>query len=276
MKDELNGNVQSLERALILLEKLAENPDGCSIKFLSEQTSLHKSTVHRLLHTLVNYGYVYQAETSERYHLGLKILSLSNGLLESLDVRSIARPFLEQLCQATGEAVHLSIQNDAFAVFIDKVENPNRTIRMYSQIGKTIPLYCSSSGKAILAWMPESKIRKLVGNGPFKRYTKNTITDLETLLTQLNNVRNQGYATDWFEHEDSIFCVASPVFDSTNQVVAAVSIAGTILQLNPERFLEYCAQVNKTTKLISARLGCSTYPAMFNPRQMEWDDQPTL
>ena len=189
MNNEAKPSVQSLERALILLDRLSENPGGCTLKRLGELTSLHKSTIHRLLHTLINYGYVYQDDTTERYHMGYKPLSLSNTLLENMDIRDIARPFLKELCDVTGKTVHLLIQNGADAVYIDKVENPNRAIRMYSQIGKRIPLYCSASGKVLLAWLPEEKIRLTLGESPFKRYTKNTICDIESLLIDFRAVR---------------------------------------------------------------------------------------
>lgn len=265
MKNSTNTNVQSLERALILLEKLSENPDGCSIKRLTELTSLHKSTVHRLLHTLANYGYTYQDDSTERYHLGYKPLALSNALLESMDIRSIARPFLKELCDLSGETVHLQIQNGAYAVYIDKVENHNRAISMYSQIGKRIPMYCSAGGKALLAWQSEDRVRSIVGEQPFKCYTKNTIGDIDTLLKELAQIRSQGYAVDWFEHEDNIFCIASPVFGSTNQVVAAVSLSGILLQTaDTPHFAKYPVQVDKAAHQISMRLGCTRYPVVFN------------
>ncbi|MDD4083035.1 MAG: helix-turn-helix domain-containing protein [Sphaerochaetaceae bacterium] len=97
-----SGNVQSLERALILIDVLAENSDGVSIKTLAEATSLNKSTIYRLLQTLVNFGYAYQDSQNDKYHLGIKILSLSNSLLENIDFREVARPFLKDLVKETG------------------------------------------------------------------------------------------------------------------------------------------------------------------------------
>lgn len=267
MPVQVSGNVQSLERAFILLEVLAANSEGCSIKHLSGETGLHKSTVHRLLQTLMSFGYVRQEKSTERYHLGMAILSLSGALLDGLDIRTAARPLMQELCQKTGETVNLSVLSSSFAVFVDKVGNPNRTIQVYSQIGKSVPIYCSSSGKALLAWLPEEQAHTLLGEGPFRRYTPDTITDPEVLFEQLKVIRASGYAVDWAEVEENVFCVAAPIFDRFEQVVAAISISGTTLNVVPEAVLSLCKQINRTARLVSERLGCAHSPAVFNPPQ---------
>ena len=263
MENETKSTVQSLERALILLERLSEHPQGCYIRDLSKMTSLHKSTIHRLLQTLMKYGYVGEND-SGRYHLGTKPLLLSSSILESMDIRSVARPFLMELCAITGKTAHILVQDESHAVYIDKVENPNRSISMYSQIGRRIPLYCSASGKAMLAWSGEEIVRQTLAPFPLKRYTTNTICDMDKLFDELEKVRKQGFATDWFEHEENIFCIASPIFGNANKLVAAISIAGLILDIESSfLFIEHCAEVNRIAGQISNRLGCLHYPAVF-------------
>jgi len=269
MNSVLKNNVQSIERALMLLEALAENSDGCSLKILSAQTGLNKSTAHRILHTMMDYKFIHQDPETEKYYLGTRILYLSNRLMDSLDIRTIASPYLKELCKSTGETVHLLVIRKDSAVYIDKVENPQRAIRMYSMIGKNIPLYCSSGGKAILAWMPENDVRQILGAGPLKRFTDTTTTSLDALFNQFKDVRQHGFATDWFEHEESVFCLAAPIFDNKNMPVAAVSIAGTPLQFNINNYNMFCADVNQTARAISERLGCVNYPAIFRPMPEE-------
>lgn len=258
---EPKSTVQSLERALVLLDKLAEKSESCSIKELSELTKLNKSTIHRLLHTLMSYDYVRQDTVSERYYLGYKPLILSGTILEKLDVREVARPHLKELCNISGKTAHMFVRNGAYAVYVEKLENPDLSIRMYSQIGKRIPLYCSAGGKALLAWMNEEDIKQIVGELPMVQHTKNTITDISKLLEELERVRNQGYAVDWYEHEDNVFCIAAPVFRNTNVPIASIGIAGTVLDIgNPSSFLDCCKYVNNAARQISIEIGCAHYP----------------
>lgn len=260
-----NNNVQSVERALTLLETLTEHPDGCSLKLLSVETGLNKSTIHRLLHTMMCFKFIHQDPETEKYSLGTRILYLSNCLLDSLDIRAIASLPLKELCKKTGESAHLLIMQGDSAVYVSKVENPQRAVRMYSMIGKSIPLYCSSGGKAMLAWMPEENARQILESRQLKRITSATITNPDVLMAQFQKVREHGFATDWFEHEESVFCLASPVFDSQSRPVAAVSIAGTPLQFNPDNYNLFCEYVLQTARTISERLGCEHYPAVFRP-----------
>lgn len=256
--------VQSVERTLLLLEQMSENSDGCSIKYLSETTGLHKSTVHRLLQTLVQYNYARQDPETEHYYLGFRILNLSTKLLNELDIITVAKPYLRSISRETGQVVQLSIPQEENAVFVDKVENPDQPVRMYSQIGKAIPMYCSSSGKALLAWQTEERIRMIIGNMEFTAFTRNTIPNAETLFQELIQIRQKGYATDWFEHEENIFCVAAPIMDATGQSVAAICIAGTVLQISPDQIVEYAQIINQNAFLISQQMGCIQYPAIFN------------
>lgn len=267
MEDKINfkQGVQTVERALKIFEMLNEKcSDGCSIKFLSDVTSLHKSTVHRLLHTLIDLGYAYQDNKSELYYPSLKILEMSTRLLSEMDIIAISKPFLKSICNETSQVIQLSIQNNDNAIFIDKVENPNQSVRMYSQIGKAIPVYCSSSGKALLAWKSDEYIRSLISYLDFKTFTSTTVKDGKELLAQLNDTRAKGYATDMFEHEENICCLAAPIINSQGKVIAAVSIASTILQITPSNYIHFAVKINETAYLISKQLGCQNYPAVFS------------
>jgi IclR family KDG regulon transcriptional repressor len=260
-------NVQTLIRALTLIEILSDKPEGCRIKCLSEKAELNKSTVHRLLQTLVHLGYVEQKEENEQYRLGVKILALSSKWLESLDLRTIARKHLKKLCNDTGESIQLSVRNASNAVFIDKIENPDRYIRMYSQVGKSIPLYCSSSGKALLAWLTNKKILSIMKDVEFIQFTQYTIINIHALIEQLQNVRQQGYAVDWLEHDPSVFCVACPIFDNSNSPIAAISIAATILHTNPEKIPTYAKEVQKAAMAVSQSMGCIDYEACLTVKR---------
>lgn len=249
------STVQSLDRAIMLLEELSLHQDGCGITYLSSLTGLHKSTVHRILNSLMAKGYIEKDGETNRYSLGIKILYLSSAILDRMDVRKIARPMLEELCYNTGEVIHLSVLGNGEAVYIDKVENPNKNIRMNSQIGKGCPLHCSGVGKVLLAWKSTDNIEAILGEYGMNVFTKNTITDIELIKKHLIKVREMGYAVDEIEHEEGIRCVAAPIFDIKGEVIAAISISGTIMHVTKERMPQLTKDVIKTANKISFRLG---------------------
>ena len=252
---EKNNTVQSLERAIMLLEELARHQDGCGITYLSSLTGLHKSTVHRILNTLAVKGYIEKNAETEKYSLGMKFLYLSSAILDQMDIRKIAKPLLEELCSKTGEVVHLSIMDDGEAVYIDKVENPHKSIRMYSQIGKRVPLHCTGVGKILIAWLPDKDVEAILEKHGMEPFTPYTITDIEKMKEHLKMIRKMGYAFDEMEHEEGIRCVAAPIYDIKGKVIASVSVSGPVLHVTKERMPELIKEVIKTAEEISYHLG---------------------
>ena len=253
--DNTSRTVQSLDRAILLLEELAQHIDGCGVTHLSCLTGLHKSTIHRLLNTLMNKGYISKDSETNKYYLGIKILHLSSAILDRLDVRKIARPYAEELCRSTDEVVHLSILDSGEAVYIDKFESPNKSIRMYSQIGRRVPLHCTGVGKVLLAWLPEEDVEYILKSKGMKAHTQNTITDIKTMKKHLEEIRNKGYALDEIEHEDGIRCVAAPIYNLKGKVIASISVSGPVTCVTKERMPELTKEVLKTAKNISHELG---------------------
>ncbi len=250
-----NGQtVQSLDRALKILEVLGNNQKGLGVTELAHEVDLHKSTVHRLLNTLAQRGYVEKDQETEKYKLGLKIVELSNKILTNMELREEARSYLEELMKYANEVVHLCVLREGEVVYIDKVECPN-TIRMYSQIGRRAPVHCTGVGKAILAFLPEDEIISILKTKGMPQKTPNTITDLQEMLKHLKEIRHLGYAVDEIEHEPGIRCVAAPVWDHTGQVVASISVSGPAYRLTRERVPELAVKVKETGLKISRRLG---------------------
>ncbi|SHE75496.1 transcriptional regulator, IclR family [Caldanaerobius fijiensis DSM 17918] len=254
MKGSKIKNIQSLDRAIQILEVLGNNPSGMGVSELSRVVNLPKSTVHRILDTLLQKGYVEKNSEKEKYKLGLKIVELSNKILANMELRSEARPYLEELMNYVNEVVHLCVLRDGEMVYIDKVECPN-PIRMYSQIGRRIPVHCTAVGKATLAFLPKDEVIRILEMKGMPRKTQNTITDLQQLLNHLEEVRRLGYAVDDIEHEEGIRCVAAPIFDGTGQVVAAISVAGPDFRITIERIPELADKVREVAQKISQRLG---------------------
>ncbi len=232
----MSKNVQSVDRALVILETLSLHPKGLGVGEISERTGLHKSTAHRLLATLVDKGYVKQNKYNN-YQLTLRLFELGSKLVEELDVLEVARPYLNQILDAVNEVVHLVVLEDDGIVYVDKVE-PDKTIRMHSRIGIRRPLYCTAVGKAILSTMEEEDVGKIWGQSDIKELTEYTIIDLDDMKEELEKVRAKGYATDEQENEIGVRCIAIPLLDYTKKAWGAISISGPVERMTDEAFEE--------------------------------------
>jgi len=245
--------VQSIERAVKILEELAEEKEGLGVTQLSRRLALHKSTVHRILSTLLNLGYVEQNKYSEKYRLGMKLLYLGGTILERMDLRHEAHDLLKELSEEVNEAVHLVVPDGDRALYIDKIDS-SRTIRMYSQIGRRAPMHASAVGKAILAFSPDDLTSKVI-DGRLEKYTSNTITDGGGLEEHLKIVKARGFAVDDEENEEGIRCVGAPIFDYTGRVIGALSISGPTVTVTPDKLDMLADKAIEYAGRISRRMG---------------------
>jgi IclR family KDG regulon transcriptional repressor len=252
--------VQSITRALRVLDTLADSQGEIGIVGLSRRLALHSSTVHRLLATLASHGYVRQNPDTGRYTLGSKAIRLAEAYLGQLDLRRVARPFLERLTQDTGETANLVIQEGRAALYLDKVESP-RSLRIFSHIGRRAPLHCTAVGKVLLANAPPAQVDRLLGEGPLERLTKRTITSIAQLRRELAAVRTQGYALDREECEEGGYCIAAPVQSATGETVAAVGVSSPSVRMPARRVQQLVPAVVRAGREISERLGFHTPPA---------------
>jgi len=249
-----NIPVQSVLRALTILETLASKRGEVGITELSEKVGLHVSTVHRLLSTLMAKGYVRQNPENGRYTLGPKAFHLGHAYLEQHELRKGVRPFLERLSQTSGETANLVILDQGEAFYLDKVES-ERNLRIFSRIGHRAPLHCTAVGKVLLAHMPREKAREFIYNKPLEALTRNTITSPLLLEQELKKVKEQGFAFDQEECEDGACCIGVPLRDFTGEVVAAMSISGPSIRLTPKRLEELVPLMKEMGGLISSQLG---------------------
>ncbi|NLG85735.1 MAG: IclR family transcriptional regulator [Firmicutes bacterium] len=245
--------VQSVDRALIILGILQQSEEPLGVTEIGAQMGLHKSSVYRTLNTLARRGYVQQDPRTERYTLGLKLVELGTTVLERLELRELARPYLKRLMEASHEVAHLVILQDGKAVYIEKVEYPG-PVKMASRIGARNPLHCTAVGKAMLAFLPEKSVDAIIAKG-LKQRTPSTITDPIKLREELEHVRNCGYACDLEENEPGIRCVAAPIFDHTGQVIAACSVSGLAMTMTESKIDECSKLVRQAGMEISAALG---------------------
>lgn len=246
--------VQSVSRALDILELLAEYDQGIGITDISNELQLHKSTVHRLLGTLIQKGYVKQHKNTNLYSTTLKLFQLGSRRVENIDLLEVAKPYLNQLAELTKEVVHLVVREETEIVYIDKVEG-NQTIRMHSSIGRRSPIYCTAVGKALLASLDDSKVAELLEKCTLKPYTEFTITDFKAMDKELKWIQKNGYAIDNEENELGVRCVAAPIFNHLGKGVAAISISGPSIRMTNEQISSYSKKLIEYSRKVSLELG---------------------
>ncbi len=215
--------MKTIEKLMSIIN-LLEKESNLRLQDISNALTLDKSTVHRFLKALLKYDMVKRDSLTGRYSLGFRFLSMGTKILESLNVRDVAHPYLEELGRLTGDTIHLTLFDGNKVVYIDKVESI-KPIRMYSKIGNVVPLYCTGVGKVILAFQPRETVGALLSEVQWTRYTKNTITDRAKLERNLEEIRRNGFAVDRFEHEDRICCIAAPIWNHNRTVDCAISIS---------------------------------------------------
>jgi IclR family KDG regulon transcriptional repressor len=243
---------KSINRAIDLLEALGGNPQGVSLSELSHFLGIPKPSIHRILRTLVDRQFVEEDLDLEKYTLGLGILRLSQSVLAGVELRQQARPVLEDLNRSWDETVHLGILDEKGprVIYIDKIES-SQAVRLVSRVGQSVPVHCTALGKALLSSYEECEIESLLADYTFITFTHNTITNLNDLLIQLDEVREQGYAVDNVEHEESVICIAAPIINSDGRAVAAVSISAPQNRIRLEEIPSIGAEVQSAAKEIS-------------------------
>ncbi|MCL6598692.1 MAG: IclR family transcriptional regulator [Alicyclobacillus macrosporangiidus] len=246
--------VKSVDKAFWLLEVVSDHPDGIAITELANRVGMYKSTVHRLLSTMMRRGYIEQDPKTGRYKLGYTVLDLGMKLLSSIDLRREALPYLQELAHLSNEVVHLALLDRGEVVYIDKVESAN-TIRMHSRVGTRVPVHATGLGKAILAFLPRREAQAIIDRYGLPKLTEHTITNRDAFLQSLQETRRTGYAFDIEEHQAGVCCVAAPVFEHSGRVVAACSVSGPSIRMGPDRLRELVPLVKEAGLRISERLG---------------------
>ncbi|WP_053958978.1 IclR family transcriptional regulator [Sulfobacillus thermosulfidooxidans] len=245
--------VQSVERAFRLLEKLVLHNE-MSLGQLADAVGMHKSTVYRLLHTLMELGYVEQDGEQGSYRVGIRMVEMGGIATRSWPLHRAAEPVMDQLAEFLGEAVNLAVEDGMNMVYIATVDAYN-LLRMQLNIGRRAPIHCTAVGKALLAYRPELVQRMKGAHPQLTSYTAHTITDWAALEDELVMVRQLGFAVDDEEQEVGARCVAAPIVDSRNHIVASIGISAPAARLSRERAMEVGPEIVKAAQQVSERLG---------------------
>lgn len=246
--------IQVVDRAMQILECFHFDAHELSVREISQCTGLHKSTAHRILIALQYNGLIQQNPESGNYHLGIKLFKLGQLAVMRLNLREIARPLLRVLMEETSETVHLAILDEEQVFYLEKVEGPY-ALRMPSRVGRHIPAYCTSLGKAMLSCLEEAEVRRMLGSHSLKAYTEHTMHTVDALMTELRRTRRRGYAVDNEEIEIGLRCVGAPLRDYSGALAGAVSVASPTARFTRDKISFFAGLVKKTAASISSQLG---------------------
>ena len=242
----MGESIRAVERALDVLMCFTSQTPELSMTEISEMVGLNKSTVHRVLATLEGKHFLERDRVTGVYRPGIRIVQLAFLTLEHNDVRRLASPFLHNLCDRYHENVNLTVLDDTDVVYLDVIEGSQR-VKLAAAPGQRLPAFCTASGKAILAFLPEDQVNNILARG-MPMHTKNTLTTLKAFYDDVCLTRERGYAISEQEFEDGINAIAAPI---CNRPIASVSIAGPAYRLTRERMIELGPDLLKATNNIS-------------------------
>lgn len=252
--EKSGSHVQSVERALRLVDLLAGENREMSLTEIAKAMGWPKSTVHGLLATLRDYQFIDQSPTTGRYHLGIRLFELGNQVARSWNIRTMALPVMQRLSNELGEMVQLATEDKGQVLYIEKIDS-TQMIRIVSESGVRLPMHCSGLGKVLLAYKTAAEVKYIINRHGLRPMTRRTITDAEALERELERVRCDGYAMDDREIMDSLRCVAAPIFDREGDVHFAISISGLASSLEGERLQRTREALVEASKEISYAMG---------------------
>lgn len=263
MENPKEAPVAAVYKAFGILEMLSEG--GASLAEIARVGGLPKSTASRFLASLLDLGLVRKTGQGE-FALTAKMFTLGARALRALDLVPTAAPFMQTLGEQTRETVHLAVRSETSAIYLYKVDSPH-SLCMQSRAGFQNPLYCTSLGKSLLAWLDDAKIDAIISEIQFEKKMPNTITDAGSFREHLRQVKRQGYSCDNEEIEENVICFGMPVFDWALQPTAAISVSMPLFRFSEEQKDALLAQMRQAAYGISAMFGYvgdeSRYPHPF-------------
>ena len=248
-------SVQAVDRALDVIESVASEQNGRSLTEISRYTGMHKSTVYRLLITLMRRGYLVRDNVGQ-YRIGHKMIEVTSYYISGLELQTEARPYIAEISSYLGMGTYLGVLEGDKVVYVEKINGTN-SVRMFSQIGIKIPAYCSALGKCLLSNFSNEDLEKTLEDCSFIKFTPNTISCLEDLKKELMMVRKRGWAMDDEEYEPGHRCVGVPIYDYKGDIIAAVSVCSDVHVLTDDRVNETALYMMGKAREISERMGNS-------------------
>jgi DNA-binding IclR family transcriptional regulator len=244
----------AVDRALAILEELAASNRGLRLPDIAQRLKLPKSSAHSLLVGLERRGYLQRNESNGRYLFGPKIFTLANLALSGMTLRDVAYPILANLMRRTGLVVNMSVMDRDQAVLIEQI-SPLQTRSNASWLGMRLDLHCTALGKALAAFQPPEQWTRLIKERALPRHNDNTIATGKGFLREMELTRERGYAVDNEELDLGVHCLAVPVFGARNEIVAAISLAGSTEEINDSNTASLVALLRAAASAIEQALG---------------------
>jgi len=254
VKKERTGQVQSLSRALSILNTLAESDGGFSLSDLALTVGLAPSTTHRLLTTLQNERYVVFDAERRVWNVGVQAFQTGNAFLKTRDLVSLARPVMRRLMENSGETVNLGISDHGEIIYLAQVECL-KLMRAITRPGGRVPMHCSGIGKALLAWFSEREVNSVLHARGLQRITSTTIDTPAKLREDLEKIRSRGFSFDDEENGIGLRCVASVIFDENGLPAAGISLSGPTARIKDDRVQVLGANVVEAAARITQAMG---------------------
>lgn len=233
---------------------MAENRGAMRLQDIAEKADLPASTALRLLHTLVLNGFARQDPYSQQYSLSLKFAYIGSLVKSSIDLRNIARPYLIDLANRCNTSACIAVEENSNALFIDIVESPSNVIKSVRHIGSYNPMYCTAIGKLFMQNFDNKQISEYIAANPLNPLTPKTITTKSDLIDELEKIRMKGYSINDEEQVLGLRCLAAPILDYNNRIVAGISITDTIYKITSENMEILADAVKCTAKKVSKEL----------------------
>lgn len=248
-------HVQSVARAATLLNEIADHgAGGLSVTEIAERLGVAKSTALALARTLASAGLLRSVDPGPRYVLGLNLLRLGDLVGQQTSIAELGLPTLRDLSTATGMTARLASNEGGYPVFLERIDGEG-SIRFHAPLGQREQPHATAAGKAILAHLSEGEVRALLGESGMTRYTPKTLTDVQSLLAELERVRVEGYALDDEEEAEGVFCVGSAFFDHQGSCAGALSITGLKVDVPLREIQQLGATVREHADRVTSMLG---------------------
>jgi len=245
--------LQTIQKAGELLALYDREHTEWGVREVASKLKMAKSSTHDLMASLAKLGFLNKTDDS-RYRLGWRLVTLSETLLATTELRKEAHPILEELASRYQETIHLAVLDDTQAVYVDKLEGRQAVRVELTSLGARLYAHCSALGKVLLAYSEEDEVRRIIQTAGLPRFTDNTITNEEDLLQNLAKIRKQGFAYDLEEILPDLCCVAAPIYDYSGNVIAAISMSIPAFRFRRSQ-TEYRDAVIRAGRAISKHLG---------------------
>jgi DNA-binding IclR family transcriptional regulator len=222
---------------------------------------MHKSTIHRLLATLESRRFVIRDKVTGMYQLGYRFIEMASIRLQDLDTQRWAQPYLQQLAVLSGETVDLAILDGNHVVYLQVVESQQR-VKIAAAVGQQLPVHCTATGKAFLAFLPEYQVRDILAKG-LAKYTDRTLVSLAELDQDLREIRERGFAISKEEYENDINAVAAPILNADGSPMAVIAIVGPSYRLSQDCMMRLGQSILETTSTITREIGLVALPVIL-------------